>query len=280
MATIELAEKFLPYVDEMFSKESKLSLLTNKDFTFDGAKTVHVYKIGTGAMSDYGRSGAADGNWSRYGHVETLDATTEAFTMKKDRSFTFVIDRLDADETAQQLSAATALARQQREVVIPEIDSYVYSVMCERAGISPEAAELNADNIYSKILEGSEAMDDAMVPDTQRVLVVTPAVYTMMKLSEQIVMNTEIGADMRLKGVIANLDGLTVIRVPASRLPVNFGFMIAHPCATVAPVKLEDYRTHDNPPGISGQLCEGRFVYDAFVLENKAKAIYYQSITA
>ena len=52
--------------------------------------------------------------------------------------------------------------------------------------------------------------------------------------------------------------------------------MVAHPCATVAPTKLEDYKVHQDPPGISGDLVEGRIVYDAFILENKKKAIYYQ----
>ena len=54
--------------------------------------------------------------------------------------------------------------------------------------------------------------------------------------------------------------------------------MLCHPCATVAPLKLQDYRIHADPPGISGSLVEGRVVYDAFVLQNKAKAIYYQAI--
>jgi hypothetical protein len=53
--------------------------------------------------------------------------------------------------------------------------------------------------------------------------------------------------------------------------------MVVHPCATVAPTKLESYKTHQDPPGLSGALVEGRIVYDAFVLENKAKAIYYQT---
>lgn len=64
------------------------------------------------------------------------------------------------------------------------------------------------------------------------------------------------------------------------RLPKNFGFMVAHPCATVAPTKLESYKTHQDPPGISGSLVEGRIVYDAFVLDNKKNAIYYQEITS
>ena len=43
-------------------------------------------------------------------------------------------------------------------------------------------------------------------------------------------------------------------------------------------MKLEDYTIHANPPGISGSLVEGRIVYDAFVLDNKVKAIYYQAL--
>lgn len=57
---IALVTKFLPYVDELFSKESKKSLLTNQEFNWTGAHTVKVYKIGTSDMTDYGRSGPAE----------------------------------------------------------------------------------------------------------------------------------------------------------------------------------------------------------------------------
>ena len=280
MATIDLTTKFQPYTDEKFSQESKRELLTNKDFSWDGAHTVKIYKVTTSKMNDYGRSGPTEGNWSRYGAVESLDATTEEMTIKKDRSFTFAIDKLDEDETAQQLAAASALERQEREVVIPEVDTYVYGVMCEKAGNKPAGKDLTAENIYSEILAASEALDDAGVPETGRVLVVTPAVYALMKKCKDITMETDIGNDLRLKGVIARLDGMDIQKVPAARLPEKFGFMVAHPCATVAPVKLEDYKIHSDPPGISGDLVEGRIVYDAFVLENKAKAIYYQETAA
>ena len=274
---IELVTKFHPYVDEIFSTESKKSLLTNQDFDWTGAHTVKVYKIGTGSMNDYGRTGAAEGNWSRYGKVEDLNATTEEFTLKKDRSFTFAIDALDTDETAQTLAAATALSRQQREVIIPEVDKYTYGVMCENAGTKPVAIALTAENIYTEILKANNALDNAEVPESGRQIVVTPDTLLLMKQCKDIVMETDIGNDLRIKGVVSNLDGANVIKVPASRLPEGFGFMVAHPCATVAPTKLESYNTHQNPPGINGQLVEGRICYDAFVLENKAKAIYYQA---
>lgn len=275
---INLTTKFLPYVDEQFSTSSKKSLITNNDFDWTGAHTVKVYKISTSEMNDYNRNPSAGQSGSRFGAVKDLDATTEEFTLKKDRSFTFAIDKLDADETEQTLAAASALKRQNREVVIPEVDSYTYKVMCENAGTKPEAAVLSEVTVYERILKANSVLDDFEVPETDRQLIVTPEVYTAMKKSSEIVFETDIGADMRAKGVIAMLDGCNVIKVPASRLPENFGFMVAHPSATVAPVKLEDYRIHQDPPGISGSLVEGRICYDAFVLDNKKNAIYYQTL--
>lgn len=277
---IELATKYLPYVDEIFTQDSKKSLLTNNDFSFDGAEMVKLYKINTVEMNDYGRGGAASGNWSRYGVVENLDAMTETATLKRDRSFTFVIDKLDSNQTGGALAGASALARQLREVVIPEVDTYTYAVMVAGAGHKPEAIALTSDNIYDEIVKASAALDDALVPETGRVLTVTPAVYLLMKKCKDITMDTEIGNDMRIKGVIANIDGAVTIKMAAARLPEGFGFMLSHKSACCAPTQLADYKTHEDPPGISGTLVEGRIVYDAFVFENKAKAIYYQAMTA
>ena len=274
---INLVTKYQPYVDEIFTKESKKSLLTNQDYDWTGAHTIKVYKITTSEMQDYKRNPVAGFTGSRYGEIKDLDATTEEMTLKKDRSFTFVIDKLDNEETAGQLAAASALARQQRQVVIPEVDTYTYGVMATGAGTKPAAVTLTDENIYTEILEAGTALDNADVPEDNRQLVVTPDVYQLMKRCKDIVMETNIGNDLRIRGVIANLDGANVIKVPAARLPKNFGFMLAHPVATVAPTKLEDYKIHQDPPGISGSLVEGRICYDAFVLENKAKAIYYQA---
>lgn len=280
---IELAEKYLPYVDEIFTTESKKELLTNQDFAFDSAHSVKVYKISTGEMWDYGRiftnkEDAFHVIQSNYGKLESLNATTERFELTKDRSFTFVVDALDEDETVGNLNAASALARQIREVVVPEIDTHVYAKMCNGAGDKPDPIKLTATNIYGEIIKAGNSLDNAEVPESGRVLVVTPDTYLLMKKCKDIVMETDIGNDLRIKGVIGNLDGANVQKIPANRLPKGFGFMLAHPCATVAPTKLADYIIHHKPPGINGDLVEGRIVYDAFVLENKAKAIYYQAI--
>ncbi len=207
-------------------------------------------------MEDFNRNGPIlDGNKSQYGTISTLQASTETFTITKDRSFTFEVDKMDTDETKMQVAAASALARQQREKVFPEIDAYVYGVMAAKAGILPDAKALTAENIYTEIITANAQMDDAEVPAADRVLILTPTTYTLLKQSKATFDNQDIGADLRKKGVIAQLDGLN----------------------TVAPVKLAEYKVHLDPPFLSGSLVEGRIYYDAFVLENKAKAIYYQA---
>lgn len=282
---VNLVTKFQPYVDEMFTTESKKSLLTNNDFEWTGAHTVKVHKVNTVPMTDYDRDGSEVGKttgeaetvvWSRYGALGSVGNTLEEFTLTKDRSFTFAIDKLDRDETGGVLSGASALARQQREVIIPEVDTYVYGKMTAGAGTKKTTVTLSAENIYTEIIEANNTLDNAEVPDTGRILVVTPDTHLLMKKCPDIIMETDVSAEMRLRGVIANLDGLTVIKVPKIRLLKNFGFMIAHPVATVAPTKLEEYKVHQDPPGISGELVEGRIVYDAFVLDNKKMAIYYE----
>lgn len=274
---INLVTKFAPYVDEMFSSESRINLLTNQQFEWTGAHSVKVYKVTTAPMNDYDRLGTGP-TASRYGDIASLGATTEEFILSKDRSFTFAIDKLDQDETAQQLEAGSALARQLREVCIPECDAHVYGKMCTGAGTKPAAKALTADNIYDEIIAAGKTLDNSEVPETDRYLIFNPDSYVLMKKCPDIIMDTEISNEERIKGVIGMIDGAKVFKVPAGRLPAKFGFLMGHPIATVAPVKLEDYKIHISPPGISGSLVEGRLAFDAFVLDNKAKALYYQAI--
>lgn len=272
---VNLTTKFTQHVDEVFTTESKKALVTNTDFDWTGARTIRVHKVNTVPMNDYDRAGTGENN-SRYGALADVGNTLEDFTLKKDRSFTFVIDKLDKDETGGVLSGASALARQQREVIIPEVDAYTYGVMAAGAGTKPAAIALTAENIYDEIIKATETLDDAEVPDTGRVLTVVPAVYRLMKKNPDIMLDCDISAEQKRQGVIAIIDGMEVVKVPAKRMPKNMGFMVAHPVATVAPTKLDDYKVHQDPPGISGELVEGRIVYDAFVLDNKKMAIYYQ----
>lgn len=294
--SIELTTKFAPKTDELFNSESKISLLTNSDFDWTGAHSIKIYKINTVALTDYARNARKEGSsvkyygasggeafpdsavyLSRYGDLLDLSATTEELLLKHDRSFIFNVDRLDEDETSGQLEAGTALARELREVVVPEVDTNVYKVMTAGAGHTATPAALTKSNIYAAVVAASQALDDAEVPETERVLVVSPATYALLKQAVEFD-HTEISTEMRALGVVGMVDGAVVVKVPSVRLPENFGFMLAHPCATVAPVKLEDFGIHNDTPLSSGTIVTGRICYDAFVLDNKKKGIYYHAI--
>ena len=82
-------------------------------------------KVNTVSMNDYDRAGTGK-NTSRFGALGKVENELEEFTLRKDRSFTFVIDKMDKDETVGVLSGASALARQQREIIIPEVDQYPF----------------------------------------------------------------------------------------------------------------------------------------------------------
>ena len=70
-------------------------------------------------------------------------------------------------------------------------------------------------------------------------------------------------------------DGVKIVAVPASRLPSGSAFLLVHKDAVAAPRQIEEYRTHEDPPGLSGTLCEGRILYDCFVLDEHSDGIYY-----
>ena len=69
------------------------------------------------------------------------------------------------------------------------------------------------------------------------------------------------------------VDGVNIVPVPSTYLPSKVELLIVHKSAMVSPVKLSEYKTHIDPPGINGTLVEGRIYYDAFVLTNKANGI-------
>lgn len=275
--TVELREKMAEVIDERFQAESKIPLITNNLFNFDGAHSVKVYEVTTADMHDYDREGTGT-DISRYGKVQGLNSTTKTYEMKKDRSFTYVMDTLDMDENGA-LDPSSTLDRQVSEVVIPEIDTYTYNEMIENAGNKAAATAITEENIYNLVLQANERLDEEMVPETDRCIIVTPKVYTMLKRNKDFLMSTDLSQDIKLKGVVAIVDGLKVIRVPQARLNKDFGFMVCHNSATCTPVKLAEFNTHINPPGISGVLVEGRIAYDSFVIKNKAKGIYYQPIS-
>ncbi len=265
---INYASKYAQKIDERFARESITDNAVNNDYDFVGAKTVNVYSVPTASMNDYTVKGTA-----RYGTPAELDNTVQEMTMSKDRSFTFTIDRGTFSDTQMANAAGLALQRQIREVIVPEIDKYRLDKMCAGAG-KTETKALTASTAYDAFLAGTTALIDANVTLSECVAVVSSDFYRLIKEDAAFIRNGDMAQETLIKGQVGMIDGIAVIAAPKSLMPENVQFVIAAKSAVTAPVKLAEYKIHDNPPGINGWLVEGRVYYDAFVLESKKNGIY------
>ncbi|MGL6008592.1 MAG: hypothetical protein ACRC1D_03970, partial [Culicoidibacterales bacterium] len=250
---------------------SQSSKVTNQTVDFIGAKTVKIYSVSSAELKDYDRENG-------FGKPSQVDATTEEMVMTQDKSFSIIVDKLDSEETGGALSPAQILKVQLQERVVPVVDKHRYKVMVEKAGTKTAALALTKANIYEAIVNATVALDEANVPESGRKLIATPATIALMKQSAEIILDTDMSDAQRKNGVIAVIDGLEIVKVNASALPVGTGFIVAHPDATVAPIKLADYRINTTPDNYSGVKIDGRVSFDAFVLGNKAMAIYVHTI--
>ena len=272
MENRNLASKYAKEVDERFTKESQAMLALKNEYAFTGVRTVNVYSIPTVAMTDYVRSGD-----HRYGVPGDLTRNVQTMTLEKDRAFTFIIDKGDKTQSQMTTDAGKALSRQLQEVWVPEFDSYVFRKLAAeattRGNFSSEA--VTKENAYELFLNAMEKLGDKSVPDKGRVAFCSYRFANLLKQDPAFIKGGDSSQDMLKKGVIGEVDGCKIVKVPSSRLPNGCAFLLAHNSAAVGPKQLEDYKTHADPPGISGWLVEGRVIYDCFVLEEKADAIWY-----
>jgi N4-gp56 family major capsid protein len=247
-------------------------LALNNDYEFKGDKTVKVYSIPVVPMTDYVRNGLA-----RYGTPTDLSRNVQTLTVTKDRAFTFIIDAGDKLQSEMVSDAGRSLSRQLSEVWVPEFDTYVFKTLAEAAQANGNYAStaLNAQNAYAAFLDGMEKLGNYNVPDKGRVAFCTYKFANLLKQDPAFMKYSDQSQEMIIKGVIGEVDGCKIVKVPSSRLPAGAAFIITHPVAATAPKQMEEYRIHDNPPGISGWLVEGRFIYDCFILNEKANAVYY-----
>lgn len=270
------ASRYAKEVDERFTRASQAVLALNNDYKFTGVQTVNVYSIPTVPMVDYNREGAVPG-LSRYGVPENLAPSVQELKVEKDRSFTFTIDKGDKLQSEMVLDAGRALSRQTLEVWVPEYDTYVFNKLASVATArgNTDNTALTKANAYQYFLKGMEALGNKNVPDQGRVCFGTYGFVNLLKQDPAFMRYGDSSQAMLVKGVIGEVDGCKIVKVPASRLPAGAAFIITHPIAATAPKQLEDFRIHDDPPGISGWLVEGRVIYDCFVLDSKADAVYY-----
>ncbi len=267
---VNFAGAFTPKVAESFHKESVTDSARGTGFSFSGVRSVKVMSVDTVPLNDYQRSGT-----NRYGTPPELGDTVQELVMGDDKAFTFTIDKGNQADQLNLKGATKAMRRQIEQVVVPYVDKYRLGHWALQAG-HVHAAERapDKDSIVADIFEAGCQMDNDLVPAAGRTLFIPNSYYKMLLLSPDFLGVDKLGEKHLTKGEMGEIDGMSVKRVPDSYFPSGVYYLIKHKDATVDPMKLNEANIHQDPPGISGNLLEGRFYHDAFVLGAKAKGVY------
>ena len=266
-----LALKYAKQIDERWAAKSAISLVSGK-FNFEGDRTVKVYSIPTAPLVDYTRSGM-----SRYGTPDDLGRNVQTMIVTQDKAFTFVIDEGDYVQSEHVMNSGSALDRQIREVIVPYYDGYCYHVMSQAAinhGNNATTA-ITKSNAHEMLLNGVQRMADQSVPVTEVVCYCSYAFYNYLLQDSSFVRYSNLSQQMLDRGEIGEADGIKMVRVPSAWMPAGTAFMLVHKDAIVAPRQIQSYLTHKNPVGVNGTVCEGRLLFDCFVLNQKAAGIYF-----
>lgn len=266
---INYASKYSQVVDEKFKLGMLTGAMTSNEYDWVGVETVTVYSIPTVSMGDYSLTGS-----TRYGTAGELQNSKQDLKVEKDRAFTFTIDRKSYDDTMMTMEAGKALQRQIDEVVIPEIDTYRLASLVSNAGnADTHATKVSKTDAYATFLKVNEMLDEDKIPTVGRICYCTPAFYNLIKQDDAFIKKGDLSQEMLAKGFIGECDGVGFVKVPSSYFPAKTNFVITLAGIHPSPIKLAEYKIHEDAPGISGWLIEGRVRYDSFVLTNKANAV-------
>lgn len=268
---VNLANKYQKAVDQQYTKKSLSKSGFGMSYDFIGVKTANIYTLVSQPWGNYARTGA-----DRYGTPSELQDTVQEMTINRDRSFSITVDKGNYIQGNMVKTKGRVLKIQMEEQFYPELDTYNFGVLAASASTAGKVVTLavTASNAYEVFLDGGVSLDNDNVPEDGRIAYVSPIFYKFIKLDNSFIKASEMGQKILIKGQVGEVDGVAIVKVPDSRLPLNTSFIMTHPSANVAPMQLETYKSHEDAPGINGLLCEGRVIHDAFTQEQKTDACY------
>ena len=288
--SIELANKFLPVIDDIYKADAATTALDTQTMDFGGVNEVKVLKVSTTGLGDYSRStGYPKGD---------VTAGWETMKLSEERGKEISIDRMDNEETLGMVFGSVT-GNFMREWVIPELDAYRFAKYAGTSGISSAtAASLTKDNIISAIDEATAEMDGNEVPQEGRILYVNSD----LKAALNSALARQWSSDGEVNTVLSGYNGMKIIYVPKTRfytkITLNDGssawgyakdgtdgkainFMMIHPSAVVQTKKfsLPKIFTPDENQKMDAWLFQFRLYHDCFVYDNKKSGIYLHANT-
>lgn len=268
--TVNLALKYSGKVQQAFKQKSLLEGRSSNKVDFVGAKTVRITTVGTVPLVDYNRT--LSGN--RYGTPTEAPDFVQELTMSQDKSFSATIDKGNTKE--QTIRKAGAFLRvQQDEVVTPYKDAYGFKVLAHGAGsIVGSTTAIAKANALERLRAARKAVRAKHADMARCTFFVSSDVYNAICESDPFTSVDKLAVKSIVHGQVGMLFGARVIEVPDDLMPDKVNFLLVHSESFTSPAKIDEMKTHIDAPGISGQLIEGRYLFDTFVIGAKAGGIY------
>ncbi len=272
---INLTTKYASTIEKLYTHTSFLRAHCKANVEMTGAKTCRVYMLNTVPLVDYTRNGT-----SRYGEAKDVQDTVAEYMMTQDKSFTGVVDKGDESEQAISNKSGQWLRQQIAEQCVPTGDKYGFAQLAKYGHVSGVSAEPAKDTIIGMAYDAATYMDEKLVPENDRVLFVRAKDYPKIILSDEWKGLDTLAGKQLPTGTVGQLAGFTVVKVPSNMFPTDVYMIAMQESAAAFPYRINDTKVHQDPPGISGALIEGRQTYDLFVLASKADAVVIIGKTA
>ncbi len=266
---INLATKYSDKIASMYTLGSLVADKTSKEWDFSGVKSLKVYTPQTVEPTDYSRQGT-----SRYGEPTEMGDTVQEMTMTQDKSFSLIIDKGNNTEQALVKNAGKMLKLQTNERMVPMVDKYALSRFATLAGTCDYIEKPTKTTIISQISKAAGVLDDNAVPQNDRFIYITGEMYNLLCQTNEFLGIDSLGEKALAKGIVGEVFGLKVVKVPTSYMPEGVYFIVTHKNAVILPYKIRDAKVHSDAPGISGALLEGRSNFDAFVIGARCMGVY------
>lgn len=305
---INLAEKYSKKIVDKFYEDSVILGKTSTEYDWDGVKSIKVWTITTVAPTDYARSSAigVGGVASRYGATTEVEDTIQTMTVTQDKAVSLSVDK--GNNTQQMLikNAGVVMARELREQFVPMFDKYALARWSGQLASTTTApwynkiqvkkdgsSALTKSNIVEKIFDGVTAIRNAETDVNDAYCYIGETLFAQLLQSTEFLDVDKLAERNLENGVMGKVRGVKIVPVPDSyllkttydassnvtalnnpNLTEDVNFMVVKKSVVLTPTKIKDAKVHQDPPGISGALLEVRWLYDAFVLNTKAKGIY------
>ncbi|KXY75867.1 capsid protein [Bacillus sp. FSL W7-1294] len=298
MATLNYATQYQEVLVQKFSQGLSFAALYNTPnnaiVKWTGAKTIQIPRIKVGGYTDVNRDAA--GNYTR-----RVDNSFEPKTLGHDREFRTLVDPVDVDETNMAVTIANITRVFNDEEAVPEHDKYMASKLYAEytgAGKTADTTVLTPESFLEVFDQMMLEMDEAEVPQTGRLLYITPAVKKIVKAAKELQRTLEISGttEKSVNRGVYSLDDVTIIPVPSTRMKTAYNFtngavpdatakqinmILIHPLAMVSPQQYE-FVSLDKPSATTG----GKYFYyerkywDVFILGAKVDGVKFNITSA